>query len=489
MVQPTNGKTSRSGHLPDTEVLPKAQRRQYSAEYKRRILEEYEACQEAGEKGALLRQEGLYTSHITTWRRQRERGELEGLKPQKRGPKADPQATELTRLRRENERLRKRLEQAELIIEVQKKVSQILGNPLETEELDNPLMIEQVQGLAQKINVSQACQVLGMPRSALYRALVEKQSPKLEDHAPTPSPRSLNLEEKSNIRQILNSERFQDQSPREVYATLLDEGQYYCHWRTMYRILEEHNEVRERRNQLRHPNYQKPELLATGPNQVWSWDITKLLGPVKWTYYYLYVILDIFSRYIVGWMVAETQSATLAEDLVKQTCFRQGIQSEQLTLHADRGSPMIAKSLAMLLADLGVTKSHSRPHVSDDNPYSEAQFKTMKYRPDYPERFGCLIDARAWSRSFFTWYNHEHHHSALGLLTPADVHFGRAEQIRQQRQLVLQEAFERHPERFVQGQPQPPQLPVAVWINPPKELEQGGEQELAELFPFAERLP
>ncbi len=275
-----------------------------------------------------------------------------------------------------------------------------------------------------------------------------------------------------NVRAILNSERFQDLAPRQVYASLLDEGQYLCHWRTMYRILDEHQEVRERRNQLRHPNHQKPELLATGPNQVWSWDITRLLGPVKWTYYYLYVILDIFSRYAVGWMVAKREAASLARELIRQTCAKQGIQPEQLTLHSDRGSPMIARSMAMLLADLGVTKSHSRPHISDDNPYSEAQFKTLKYRPDYPQRFGCHADARAWARAFFDWYNHEHYHSALGLLTPADVHYGRAEEIFEKRRRVLQEAYENNPERFVGGLPKPPELPGEAWINPPRKSRQ-----------------
>jgi putative transposase len=237
----------------------------------------------------------------------------------------------------------------------------------------------------------------------------------------------------------------------------------------MYRILDEFAEVRERRNQLTHPNYQKPELLATGPNQVWSWDITKLLGPVKWCYYYLYVILDIFSRYVVGWMIAPQESTALARELVQKTCEKQGIKADQLTLHADRGSPMIAKSMALLLADLGVTKSHSRPHISDDNPFSEAQFKTLKYRPDYPKRFGSQADARLWARDFFGWYNNEHHHSAIGLLTPADVHYGRAAQILRERQLVLQLAYEKNPERFVKGLPLPAQLPEAVWINPPKQ--------------------
>jgi putative transposase len=328
--------------------------------------------------------------------------------------------------------------------------------------------MERVEALGKAVGIAKSCQVLGVPRNRLYRyragqAGTAKLFSKSGFH-----PRSLSREEKSQVRQTLNSERFQDQAPREIYATLLDEGKYLCHWRTMYRILDEYAEVRERRNQLTHPQYKKPELLARGPNQVWSWDITKLLGPVKWTYYYLYVILDIYSRYVVGWMIASQQTAALARELVQQTCEKQGIHPDELTLHADRGGPMVAKPLALLLADLGVTKTHSRPHVSDDNPFSEAQFKTMKYRPDYPQRFGDQLVARLWARNFFAWYNHQHHHSGIGLLTPADVHFGRAEQILQQRQQVLELAYQKHPERFVKGLPQPAQLPQAVWINPPK---------------------
>jgi putative transposase len=313
-----------------------------------------------------------------------------------------------------------------------------------------------------------ACEALSVSRSSFYRwRRAAASSRSVRRLRPSP-PRALDREERLAVRQILNSERFQDLAPRQVFAALLDEGEYWCHWRTMYRMLAEHDEVRERRNQLRHPAYEKPELLATGPNQVWSWDITRLLGPVKWTYYYLYVILDIFSRYVVGWMLASREAASLAKELIGQTCVKQHIRREQLYLHSDRGSPMIARSLAMLLADLGVTKSHSRPHVSDDNPYSEAQFKTLKYRPDYPERFGCDADARAWARSFFHWYNDEHYHSALGLLTPADVHYGRAEQILHKRQRVLQAAYEKNPERFVKGAPKPLEVPHAVWINPPR---------------------
>ena len=317
--------------------------------------------------------------------------------------------------------------------------------------------------LSARIGVSAACQALGVPRCSLYRAQQPKSEPK-----PRPTPeRALKPEEKEQVLQVLNSERFQDCAPREVYATLLDEGEYLCSLSTMYRILKERKQVRERRNQLRHPSYTKPELLATGPNQLWSWDLTKLRGPAKWTYYYLYTILDVFSRYVVGWMIAERESARLAEQLIAETCAKQGIELDQLTLHADRGSSMTSKTVALLLADLGVTKTHSRPHVSNDNPYSESQFKTMKYRPDYPDRFGSIQDARAWARPFFHWYNHEHHHSGLALLTPATVHCGRAQVVIDRRQHVLQAAYAAHPERFVRGEPKPPSLPTEVWINKP----------------------
>ena len=269
------------------------------------------------------------------------------------------------------------------------------------------------------------------------------------------------------MRDTLNSPRFQDQAPRQVYATLLDEGTYLCSWSTMYRILRTHNEVRERRNQLRHPAYVKPELLATAPRQLWSWDITKLKGAQPWTYYYLYVIMDVFSRYVVGWMVMEREAAMLAEALIAETCAKEGILADQLTLHADRGSSMSSKTVAQLLADLGVTKTHSRPHVSNDNPYSEAQFKTLKYRPDYPKRFGSVEDARAWTRAFVTWYNEHHHHSGLGLLTPAVVHRGQATDVQSKRQAVLVAAQAVHPERFVRGTPRVPALATAVWINAP----------------------
>jgi putative transposase len=320
--------------------------------------------------------------------------------------------------------------------------------------------------LARIIGMTGAAEAFELPRASLYRAQQVAAAP--DAPAPRPAPtRALTAGERADVLAVLHSERFVDVAPKAVYATLLDEGVYHCSWRTMYRVLAAAAEVRERRNQLRHPAYTKPELLATGPNQVWSWDITKLRGPAKWTYYYLYVLLDIFSRYVVGWMVAERESATLAERLIAASCDKQAIAPGQLQIHADRGAPMTAKSLALFLADLGVTPSHSRPHVSDDNPFSEAQFKTLKYHPTFPEQFGSLQDARVFCQGFFPWYNAEHRHDGLGLLTPAAVHYGHTERILEQRRQVLAAAYEAHPERFVRKPPEPLAPPTAVWINPP----------------------
>jgi putative transposase len=282
------------------------------------------------------------------------------------------------------------------------------------------------------------------------------------------SPRALSGEERERVIAVLDDERFCDLAPAEVYATLLDEGVYLCSERTMYRILKEHGQTRERRAQRRHPKYVAPELMATGPNQLWSWDITKLKTFVKSQYLHLYVILDVFSRYVVGWMVAERESGELAKLLIDETCDRQGITPGELTFHADNGAAMVAQPVAFLLASLGITKSHSRPHVSDDNPFSEAQFKTMKYRPDFPARFASLEHAREFLRRFFDWYNTEHHHDGLALLTPYDVHHGLAPERLAQRARVLDAAYAAHPERFVRREPKPAALPEAVWINPPK---------------------
>jgi len=315
------------------------------------------------------------------------------------------------------------------------------------------------------LGVAVVCAAVGMARASYYRHLKPKLPPPRKA-----SPRRLSDDEREIVLAILHEPRFADLAPAEVYATLLDEGRYLCSERTMYRVLAENSEVRERRNQLRHPRYAPPELLATGPNQLWSWDITKLLGPAKWTYYYLYVIIDVFSRYAVGWMVAHRETAALAERLIEETCSRQQIAAGQLTIHADRGTSMTSKPVALLLSDLGVTKSHSRPHVSNDNPYSEAQFKTLKYRPAFPERFGAVEDARGACGDFFGWYNLEHHHSGLGLLTPHDVHYGLAAARATERAVTLASAWRAHPERFPRGKPVPPRLPTEAWINRPKQL-------------------
>ena len=310
------------------------------------------------------------------------------------------------------------------------------------------------------------CTSLGVAPATYYRARRRALHPTPPRPRPTPS-RALAAVERARVLAVLHEDRFLDLAPAQVYAMLLDEGIYHCAERTMYRILAAHHELRDRRAQRRHPVYTAPELLATAPNQLWSWDITKLKGPTTWSWFHLYVLLDVFSRYVVGWMVAPRESAVLAEHLIATCCAREGITRDQLTLHADRGSSMTSKPVALLLADLGVTKSHSRPHVSDDNPYSEAQFKTLKYRPDFPARFGSLEDARAHCADFFRWYNTAHHHSSLALHTPYDVHHDLATARNAARATVLTSAYTAHPERFVRRPPTPRALPTAAWINPP----------------------
>ena len=327
-------------------------------------------------------------------------------------------------------------------------------------------MMKAAESLSQEVGVKKACHTLGLARASYYRWTPSQTSESHEEERPVPS-WTLSSEERQRVLEVLHADRFVDQSPREVYATMLDEGTYLCSVRSMYRILDEQGEVRERRDQLRHPVYQTPELLATGPNQVWSWDITKLKGPVKWTYYYLYVLLDIFSRYVIGWMVAHQELASLARKLMEESCEKQSIKPGQLTIHSDRGPSMSSKPVALLLADLGLTKTHSRPHVSNDNPYSESQFKTLKYRPEFPERFGSMEDTRGFCQSFFPWYNTEHHHSGIGFLTPEQVHYGLAGQILKEREAVLKMAYEMHPDRFKKGLPKPMSLPESVWINKP----------------------
>ncbi len=457
----------------EVEVVAKASRRRFPAEYKRRILREADTCTAPGAIGALLRREGLYSSHLTTWRAQRARGELAGLTPKQRGPapKAkNPLAAKVATLEREVSRQTARAERAEALVELQKKSGGAPGDPAPTNRREAlmPLITEH----SVILGVAPVCQALAVPRATYYRW----HQPKPRGPArPRRAPRALPPEERQQILAVLNDDRFADLAPAEVYATLLDEGKYLCSIRTMYRVLKANAQVHERRRQLRHPRAAAPELLATGPNQLWSWDITTLKGPAKWTAFYLYVILDVFSRYVVGWLAALRESATLAQRLIEQTCARQGIAQGELTIHADRGSAMISRSVALLLADLGVSKTHNRPHVSNDNPFSESQFKTLKYHPEFPDRFGSLQDARSFLLDFFLWYNTMHHHSALGWLTPHDVHYGLAATRLAEREAALRQAFAATPERFVRGLPTPPALPQAVWINKPRTLDEHDE--------------
>ncbi len=327
-----------------------------------------------------------------------------------------------------------------------------------------------VVDLSTHIGVTSACEAFALERGVLYRdrARHRRSTAGCVSPARPRPPLAFSGAEQDHLLGLLDSERFADMAPASIYATLLDEGLYHGSIRTMYRLLARHREVGERRRQRAHPVYAKPQLLATAPNVVWSWDITKLKGPAKWSCFHLYVILDIFSRYVVGWTIAARESAELAEQLIADTVAKHDIAPNTLTLHADRGTSMRSKPVAALLIDLEVAKTHSRPHVSDDNPFSEAQFKTLKYRPDFPERFGSIEDARVHCQQFFGWYNHDHRHVGIGLMAPAAVHYGDAAALTAQRAVTLQAAFIAHPERFKGRVPQPPKLPVAAWINPPK---------------------
>lgn len=317
-----------------------------------------------------------------------------------------------------------------------------------------------------RVGATAACTALDIPRATYYRW--KNPSHRQTNPAKRMTPLALTSDERQEVLTALHAEEYVDRAPAAVYSALLDRGTYLCSVRTMYRILESEGENRERRRQRKHPQYAKPELLATQPNQLWSWDITKLKGPVKWTYFYLYTILDVFSRYVVGWMVSSKETGKLAKQLIAETCRKYNITPDQLVIHADRGSSMTSKTVALLMADLGVTKSHSRPYTSNDNPYSEAQFKTLKYRPDFPERFGSVQHSRAHCGDFFHWYNTIHYHSGIAMLTPEMVHFGMAQDILKNRNDVLLKAAADHPLRFKNKPPVPHQLPSEVWINPPE---------------------
>lgn len=318
---------------------------------------------------------------------------------------------------------------------------------------------------ANNLSVSELCNAVAIPRSSYYRRMEDKTNSQQKEKKE--SSRKLSDLEEEKVLAQLNSERFCDMAPAEIHATLLDESVYLCSERTMYRILERNKQNLQRRQKNAY-HYERPELLATRPNELWSWDITKLKGPRKWTYYYLYKIMDVYSRYVVGWMVAYRESSELARLLIEQTCIKHGIKRDQLTIHADRGSSMRSSAVAQLLADLGVTKTHSRPHVSNDNPYSESVFKTLKYRPDFPELFGCLEHAREFCKDFFSWYNISHRHSGIAMLTPENVHYNNIDEVVSKRQKVMDDVYKYFPQRFVKGISIIKKPDTQVWINKPK---------------------
>ena len=328
-------------------------------------------------------------------------------------------------------------------------------------------MVETVKALTPTVSVRAACKVVGLPRATYYRSQRAKKEQQQKRKKRAPNTRRLSNEEREEILAVLYSERFCDLSPRQIYATLLDEGVYLCHWRMMYIILSYYRGIRERRNQLMHPPYKKPELLATGPNQVWSWDMTKLRGPTKGSSYTLYVMIDVFSRYVVGWMVAPFESGDLAKGFVQDCCEQQEIGPNQLIIHTDRGGPMTSSPYLQTLAEMGIRWSHSRPYRSNDNAYSEAQFKTMKYHPTFPYRFGSIEDARVWVGTFMHHYNYVHYHTELALMRPYTVHTGRSREVRDKRQRVIDEAYARRPDRFFRGKPTIHMPPSKAWINPP----------------------
>lgn len=318
-----------------------------------------------------------------------------------------------------------------------------------------------------ELDLKAACQALDLSRATLYRQM-KPSSEQCRSPKPRSKPqRALSQDEEQHVLELLHSERFVDDAPAQVVAKLLEEGEYLCSERTMYRILKANGEVKERREQRKHPKYTRPELRATAPNQVWSWDVTKLKGPVKGQYFSLYVIIDIFSRYIVGWFLSTRANTDVSCHLIKETLKKYDLDPQKLTVHSDRGSEFTGSPVGTLFEELGVTKSRSRPRVSNDNAYSESGFKTLKYHHSFPERFGCLEDAKSHLRGFFNWYNNEHYHSGIALLTPATVHFDRIEETLRLKQKALDAAYQKHPERWVNGAPRVKRPSVEVWINAP----------------------
>ncbi|WP_371878752.1 IS3 family transposase [Conexibacter sp. DBS9H8] len=466
----------RAAKVPDPELVKVAKRRTFTAEYKARILAEADAATGRGQVGELLRREGLYSSLLTEWRKQRDAGALAGLS-ESRGRKAvDKRDREITALKRRAEHAEAELGKARKVIGGPGKSLRAVGRDARDRQREKyrEMIANMVEELTPIIGTRPACRALGASAASIYR---RRRPPAPRPSRPRPAPeRALSAAERREVLDVLHSERFVDMSPEVCWATLLDEGRYLCSPSTMYRLLRaQHGTVRDRRNQLTHPPAARPELLAQAPNELWSWDISKLKGPAKWTYFYLYVILDVFSRYVVGWTVEYRENAAIAAALIDQAVDQQNIAPHVLTLHADRGSAMRSKPVAHLLADLGVTKTHSRPYTSSDNPYSEAGFKTLKYRPGFPARFDSIEHARRHCRDFVAHYNHEHRHSGIGLMTPAAVHHGTAAELHHLRGDVLDAAYATHPERFVNAAPTPPALPAAAWINKPPEPEKAAQ--------------
>ncbi|QGH71104.1 IS3 family transposase [Pseudactinotalea sp. HY158] len=442
-------------------------RRRFTPAQKLAHVQAYEQALADGDAGAYLRREGLHSASISEWRRLRDAGVLEGKEPGQAVGRPNREQAEIGRLRRQLEVTQNELDQTRTALEIMGKTHTALGADLQERagraRAHEALMATHEELTGAGITTREAARLTGISRATAARH--GKARP-----APTPLDRAdpvnrLSCAEREVVLEVLDSPEFVDSTPMQVYATLLERGVYLCSVSTMYRILREDDQVVDRRRQARHPARTVPELVATGPGQVYTWDITKLPGPAKGVYYDAYVMLDIYSRYIVGAIVHARESGPLAEEMMREVF---GIHGIPHVVHADRGTSMTSKSVAVLLEDLQVVRSHSRPRVSNDNPYSESLFKTAKYSPTFPDRFGSLDDARAWMAEFTEWYNHEHHHSGIGLHTPADVHYGHADQIATDRQATLAAARAAHPQRFSTNHaPKILDLPTAAWINQP----------------------
>ncbi|MFC5295961.1 MAG: IS3 family transposase [Brachybacterium tyrofermentans] len=446
-------------------------RRTFTPQQKLAHLEAYEQARDQNEGGAYLRREGLYSSLITEWRRLRDAGVLEGKSAGQSVGRPSKDQAEIARLRRELETTQQRLGRTEAALEIMGKARALLEDISESgghrDEAQAALMDAYDQLTISGTNTRAAAGLTGVPRATALRRRSRTVPTPLEAREPA---NRLTCAERATVLAVLTSTEFVDSTPMQVFATLLDRGVYLCSVSSMYRILAEHTMVKERRRQARHPARKIPELVATGPGQVYTWDITKLAGPVKGVYYDAYVMIDIYSRYIVGVHVHARETGLLAEEMMREVFTIHGIPD---VVHADRGTSMTSKSVATLLSDLGVVRSHSRPKVSNDNPFSEAWFKTLKYAPVFPERFTCLAAARGFLDEFVTWYNHEHRHQGLGLHTPADVHYGLATAKATERVRVLATARAAHPERFgTDHTPKALALPEAAWINKPHQQEQ-----------------